>query len=93
MKPFTYYAIGLLTMVTAGCSTTPKSPSVDATLSQIQPGMSRQAVYSTLGQPAVESNQNAQWDVQAGKDNWRVVMVSFNDAGQVTAIRSHAEGK
>jgi hypothetical protein len=62
-------------------------------LSQIQPGMSRQAVYSTLGQPAVETDRQVQWDVNEGKDNWKVVLISFNNSGQVTAITSHGEQK
>lgn len=92
MKALTYYAIGLLTMVTAGCSSMSQNHAFDH-LSQLQPGMSRSAIYAALGQPAVETERQVQWDVQSGKDSWQVVLVSFNDSGTATAITSHGEQK
>ena len=91
MKQSNHCIIVLLTLVLVGCSSTKPDSAFDRAVSQIQPGITKQAVYTALGQPVREAGREVEWEGHEGGKDWRVVIVSFDENGRVTAIRSHGE--
>jgi outer membrane protein assembly factor BamE (lipoprotein component of BamABCDE complex) len=91
MKYINHYIIILLAAMLVGCSSTKTGSSFDRAESQIQPGMTKQAVYAALGHPVREAGQEVEWDGREGGKDWRVVIVSFDENGRVTVVRSHGE--
>ena len=93
MKLFKHYIIGLLAMVLVSCSSIRTDSAFDRAESQIQPGMTKQAVYTALGQPVREAEREAEWHSATNQTSWRVVVVSFDKSGRVAVVRSHQEQK
>jgi outer membrane protein assembly factor BamE (lipoprotein component of BamABCDE complex) len=100
MKYTNHYIITLLAAMLVGCSSTKSDSSFYRAESQIQPGMTKQAVYAALGHPVRETDRKVEWHGPETKiggpstaTSWRVVIVSFDENGRVAAIRSHQEQK
>ena len=100
MKHVNYYLIALLATPLLGCSSTPATgPTNPAAWSQIQPGMTKEEVHATLGQPLRETQQEAKWkspEVKSGwprKTYWRELQVLFDENGRVKGTRDYEQQK
>ena len=92
MKRFYLYIICVLPVVLASCSSTKNEAALDSTWMQIQPGMTKEKVYTDLGQPIRETNRESEWRRPEGR-GWRVVVISFDENSRVTVVRGHQEQK
>ena len=93
MKRFKHCIVGLLAVVLVSCSSTRTDSAFDRAESQIQPGMTKQAVYAALGQPIRETDREVEWHSATNQTSWRVVVISFDERGRVVVVRSHQEQK
>ena len=69
-----------------GCSSTKEESASDRAWMQIQPGMTKEEVYTKLGQPFREADREGEWRHPEGH-GWRVVVVSFDENGLVAVVR------
>ena len=100
MKNINYCLVVLSATLLLACSSTPaEGPTSPAAWRQIQPGMTRNQVQAALGQPVVETQQEAKWnspEVRSGwprKSYWRQLQVLFDENGRVKGTRDYAQQK
>ena len=77
-----------LSLLIAGCITTQEFTSTaPATWSKIQPGMTKQEVHKSLGEPqTIETELQEIWE---GHDRWKLI-VTYDDADNVvSALNSY----
>ncbi len=89
MKTTNQCMIGLLGLVLVGCTSTKPTQDIYQSIHRIHPGMTRQTVYTDLGQPVHNAGRDAEWDVKDGGTDSVVFIVSFDDKDRVTGVHGH----